>query len=172
MEIEIGDKIVILGDIHYPDRVDTIDQKLIDTITSLGIEKYIFTGDLTEYEVIDRFNPEQYLVVQGNMDQFRTIKIACIDIEHYRLVITHGDIVKPRGDLNIIRSLLEKWNGDIFISGHTHIPMLQRIEDKIVFNPGSFSFTATFGVIEFRMKEIFIELRHREKIETQIRIPF
>ena len=27
--------------------------------------------------------------------------------------------------------------GEIFIQGHTHIPMLQRLNDKIVGNPGS-----------------------------------
>ncbi|MCS7122703.1 MAG: YfcE family phosphodiesterase [Candidatus Micrarchaeota archaeon] len=172
MKINIGDRIGVLGDIHYPDRVDSIDSQMVQYISSLGIRNYIFTGDLTDYEVIEFFRPEQYIVVKGNMDEFISIKIACIDIGSHRMVITHGDIVKPRGDLNVIKSILDRFNGDIFISGHTHIPLLQRLEDRIIFNPGSFSFTETFGIIELKDQEINIQLRHRDRVQSQLTIPY
>ncbi|ACS86339.1 phosphodiesterase [Musicola paradisiaca] len=63
-----------------------------------------------------------------------------------RLFLTHGHLFHPqqRPALNA---------GDVLVYGHTHIPVAERCDDIVCFNPGSASlpkggFPASYGVLE------------------------
>ncbi len=51
-----------------------------------------------------------------------------------RIVITHGHLVESQEEKSEMAARLR---ADIFISGHTHIPVLERIGKTIFLNPGS-----------------------------------
>ena len=76
------------------------------------------------------------IAVRGNCDTFYgygTLPFPPVSRElqlyGHRVVITHGDRLSPE-DFSL-------GSGDIFISGHTHVPSLRQ-EDGVVFcNPGS-----------------------------------
>ena len=42
-------------------------------------------------------------------------------------------------DIYIIKTIYQKMYGDIFLCGHTHVGSLEKIEGKIIANPGSIS---------------------------------
>ncbi len=51
-----------------------------------------------------------------------------------RIVITHGHLVETQEEKS---EMAAKLRADIFISGHTHVPVLERIGRTIFLNPGS-----------------------------------
>ena len=51
-----------------------------------------------------------------------------------RIVITHGHLVGTQEEKS---EMAAKLKADIFISGHTHVPVLERIGKTIFLNPGS-----------------------------------
>ena len=54
-------------------------------------------------------------------------------INNFRFLVSHGHILKKDEWLE----LGKKWKINFLISGHTHIPLLERIENIIILNPGS-----------------------------------
>lgn len=68
------------------------------------------------------------------------------------IFITHGhlDQFKDKSFLN---------QGSIFVSGHTHIPVIEEIDGIIMFNPGSISlpkggFEPSYGIITTKIVEV------------------
>ena len=51
-----------------------------------------------------------------------------------RIVITHGHLVETQEEKSEMAARLK---ADIFISGHTHVPVLERIGKTVFLNPGS-----------------------------------
>ncbi|MEM0356333.1 MAG: YfcE family phosphodiesterase [Candidatus Anstonellales archaeon] len=173
MRFQPGDRIGILGDIHYPDRIDRIPEHMLRSFREFNTNKIIFTGDLTSYDdVIDEFNPEEYIVVKGNIDEFIAPRIVIVDIGINRILITHGDIIKPRGDREKIFNMMKSLDANIFISGHTHIPILINESNRLIFNPGSFSMTYSFGILEINMNFIKFELFKDNKIIASETVPY
>jgi hypothetical protein len=108
----------------------------------------IICGDLTPSSqnfstIFSQLNNDLYMV-KGNCDNAYDFSIANINIpariqiENFfnkNVLITHGDIIK-----NPSQSSIELNCGDIFISGHTHVPQLYTDENGvIILNPGSLS---------------------------------
>lgn len=51
-----------------------------------------------------------------------------------RVVVTHGHLVETQEEKT---EMAAKLKADIFISGHTHVPVIERIGQTIFVNPGS-----------------------------------
>lgn len=113
-------------------------------------QKILIAGDLCppeslEFKTLLREEAET-LLVRGNCDSSYAFSNAGINLPplvqrlkwgEKTLVMTHGDrFPSPYG--------LDMESGDIFISGHTHIPHVVRQEDGILtINPGSTTFPRT-----------------------------
>jgi putative phosphoesterase len=59
-----------------------------------------------------------------------------------RIIACHGETLDRDKMLNIAR----RYKADIFISGHTHIPLLERVGGAVLLNPGSPSLPKGEGV--------------------------
>ena len=55
-----------------------------------------------------------------------------------RVVITHGHLVETQEEKS---EMAERLQADIFISGHTHVSVVERVGKTIFLNPGSPSFS-------------------------------
>lgn len=82
------------------------------------------------------------LIARGNCDSevdqtFLNIPICypflLYQIENLRIIASHGHIFKKEEWIEIGK----KWKINILISGHTHIPVLEKIDELIILNPGS-----------------------------------
>ena len=58
---------------------------------------------------------------------------AVVEIGGLRLVIQHGHNLSPED----IRRLAGKYGADVFITGHTHLPVIERLDAGVHLNPGS-----------------------------------
>lgn len=54
---------------------------------------------------------------------------ALINNANRSIMMTHGHIIDPKN--------AKDFNTDLFISGHTHLPVLVRHESQVILNPGS-----------------------------------
>lgn len=114
-ESEKADKLVILGDTSA--KMSESDNFLISDILN----------NLKEKVEIIRENCDTY-----EFEELLETKMLGMDnlyINGKFVTVTHGHYYNQYE--------LPSNCGEIFIQGHTHIPMLQRLNDKIIANPGS-----------------------------------
>ncbi len=112
---ENADKLVILG----------------DTMNS--------TNEMVNYKIAELLNliRDKLVVIRGNCDTFsfeEKLQFKILDMDQLYnngkfVTITHGHYYNCYE--------LPPNCGEIFIQGHTHVPMLQKQKDKILANPGS-----------------------------------
>lgn len=131
-------KILVVSDIHYPDRISKIPDlssfaKDVDAIFALG--------DFTSLEVLDYLNSFKKIVyaVFGNMDELLIKehlrdKIT-LNIGGLSFALTHGS-GGPKGIEDRIISMFEK-KYDAYVFGHTHQPLNKYVNETFLFNPGS-----------------------------------
>lgn len=136
-------KILVVSDIHG-------DYKTLDFILKKeNFEKLIVLGDLFNYNLkkeslndikiinLLQKNKDRLILIKGNCDKFIDYEkyglyaheIFTINLNNHNVTLTHGNKYK--------RGFLPSFHGEIFLSGHTHIPSLTK-EPKIIYaNPGS-----------------------------------
>ena len=138
-------KVMCISDIHG--NIECLKQT-IEKYKEENAEKLIILGDFSSYyfsssdfEVAEILNnmAGSIIAVKGNCDStqadelfnfglgyLKTIEVNCI-----KVTLTHGHIYN--------RNNLPENCGEIFLSGHTHVGMIEKIGDKIIANPGSIS---------------------------------
>ena len=138
-------KAMCISDIHGS--IENL-KKVIDIYREENAEKLIILGDFSGYyfsssdfEVAEILNnmASSIIAVKGNCDSVQADELfnfglgylKTIDINGIKVTLTHGHIYN--------RNNLPENCGDIFLFGHTHVGMIEKIEDKIIANPGSIS---------------------------------
>lgn len=128
----------LISDTHIPDRAKEIPQKVIDSFKD--VELILHAGDLTSPEVIEELEKiAPVMAVQGNMDRMNGIKLPkarIIEVEELRIGLVHGEVY-PRADTQQLLYLARELNADILVSGHSHQPKIEQIENVLLLNPGS-----------------------------------
>ena len=71
-------------------------------------------------------------------------KILDREIRERKITMVHGSPSDPLGDYvfpwtpeHVFEEFLEKTGAEILIMGHSHVPFVKKISDKLVLNPGS-----------------------------------
>ena len=163
--------IQIISDIHGNA------QSLIQALsTPVLIDLVILVGDylnhgprnpiLEEYDPIltsETLNKLQVpiIAVRGNCDS--EVDQALLDFpmmnddsymrfRNNLIYITHGHLFNPQEDI------LKK-KVDLYISGHTHLAGIERLDKQVLFNPGSISLPkgklkSTYGIIQHNLLEL------------------
>ena len=138
-------KIMCISDIHG--NIECLN-KAIERYIEENAEKLIILGDFSGYyfsssdfEVAEILNNMARIIiaVKGNCDSsqadelfnFELGYLKTIDVNGIKVTLTHGHMYN--------RNNLPENCGDIFLSGHTHIGNIEKINGKIIANPGSIS---------------------------------
>ncbi|MBQ3146090.1 MAG: phosphodiesterase [Clostridia bacterium] len=138
-------KVMCISDIHG--NIECLN-RAIERYREENAEKLIILGDFSSYyfsssdfEVAEILNnmAGAIIAVKGNCDStqadelfnFSLGYLKTIDINGIKVTLTHGHIYN--------RNSLPENCGKIFLSGHTHIGMLEQIGERIIANPGSIS---------------------------------
>lgn len=90
----------------------------------------------------------EFHCVAGNCDVGAPNKEKIIEVCGKVIFLTHGDLYGVKQSYSKILYKAQEYNADIAVFGHTHIPYFEKIDDIILFNPGSVRYTRTYGVIE------------------------
>ena len=73
------------------------------------------------------------------------------------------EYVPPEAPEYVFRDLFNYTKSDIIILGHTHVPFVKRIDEKLIFNPGSvgqprdFDSRASYAILDTKTKELEIK---------------
>ena len=128
----------LISDTHIPDRARIIPQKVLDEFKDVDL--IIHAGDLTVQAVIDELEDiAPVMAVQGNMDRVAGLnlpKARVIDVEGLKIGVAHGEVY-PRADTQQLLYLARQLEVDILVTGHSHQPKIEQIEDVLLINPGS-----------------------------------
>lgn len=107
--------------------------KNVDILIHLGDN----SSDIEQFKKI--FNGEIY-VVDGNCDyRGEYPKELIIDVNSKKIFLTHGDLYGVKSGLNNIFYKGKELGADIVLYGHSHIEVIERVEDILIMNPGSVS---------------------------------
>ncbi len=159
-------KIMVISDIHG--KAPAL-KKVLDIYREENCSLLLILGDILYHgprnplpegyapqEVVALLNPlkSEILAARGNCDsevdqmllEFPIMgDSAQLQLENRRLVLTHGHLEGPGVALPL--------KGEIRLSGHTHIPVLEIKEGVCFFNPGSISLPKggnppSYGIID------------------------
>lgn len=131
-------RILVLGDFHMPGRAKEIPRIIWDFVSKQEFDLIFCTGDLTSESVLTQLRHlGPVKAVRGNMDYLDLPDHQIVTINDFKIGMTHGHFVYPRGNLKQLFSIAKKMKVDIFITGHTHSEFLEKVENVIIVNPGS-----------------------------------
>lgn len=102
-----------------------------------GVYLILHAGDVCGDEVLDELNLiAPVAAVAGNCDPADDPRLpARIErtIEGVRIHVSHGhELGVPRPN-----KLLEAYDADVVIYGHTHVPLVNRVSGRLLLNPGA-----------------------------------
>lgn len=136
-------KLLILSDVHGDY------ESLYKIIKNEYFDELIVLGDLFSYGYGLKKDEEKHIInllqkyknklilIKGNCDIFinyETFNLQAFDVitlpfNEHLITFTHGN--------RYSKGFLPEYHGDVFISGHTHIPMMSKERGIIYANPGS-----------------------------------
>lgn len=146
-------KIAFIGDTHKNKYSINLALKKIN---ELKADIVIHLGDcIDDIEVIKAGFQGEVLGVVGNCDcTSRFPNNQVIDINRKKIFFTHGDLYGVKNSLSSILYKGEEVGADIILFGHTHISMMEEVNNIILMNPGSipkpspWSVTGCVGLID------------------------
>jgi len=128
----------LISDTHIPDRAKQIPEKVLESFENVDL--IIHAGDLTTRAVIDELEKIAPVVaIQGNMDRVAGLdlpKAQVIEAEGMKIGVAHGEVY-PRADTQQLLYLAKELNANILVTGHSHQPKIEQVEDVLLLNPGS-----------------------------------
>ena len=128
----------LISDTHIPDRARQIPEKVLESFENVDL--IIHAGDLTTRAVIDELEKIAPVVaIQGNMDRVAGLdlpKAQVIEAEGMKIGVAHGEVY-PRADTQQLLYFAKELNANILVTGHSHQPKIEQVEDVLLLNPGS-----------------------------------
>ncbi|MDY0359975.1 MAG: YfcE family phosphodiesterase [Desulforegulaceae bacterium] len=134
MELIFG----VVSDTH----LDEADEELyfLNNVVFKDVSTVIHLGDIVKLGVLDAFFDKKIYAVSGNMDGIDVRKkfpfIEKINISGINTLLLHSDGYGS----DLFNSLIKEFSDfNLFLYGHTHKPLINKIGKYVFFNPGSFS---------------------------------
>jgi len=128
-------KVGILSDTH-----GWLDPELVDVFRDKQVDLLIHAGDIGTQEVVDQLESIAPLqVVKGNIDggELRFLPEICVFSVGPRKIVLRHIAGSPRSPNMAARALIAEHQPDIFICGHSHIPVVGRVKGALWVNPGA-----------------------------------
>lgn len=163
-------RIGLIADTHLPSLVRSLDElgpQIGDVLR--GVDLILHGGDVTAPSVIEwcaQFAP--ILIAEGNNDLFddaRMAKRQLLDVNGWRIGMTHELRPESRPIEEILRSSLQGERVDILIGGDTHVERLEHREGTLLMNSGSpilphhlSTRLGTLGILEVKPGRIHAEI--------------
>jgi putative phosphoesterase len=128
----------IISDTHIPERASRIPENVLNAFKN--VDMILHAGDLVSYEVLDELKKiAPTKCSQGNMDRAYGIKLPqkiSFEAEGLKIGLNHGEVY-PRGDTQQLKYIAMEMGAEILITGHTHWPFINEVDDILLLNPGS-----------------------------------
>ncbi len=151
-------KIVVLSDTHIPVRAAKLPDKVLEEIKDADL--VLHAGDFQTVEVVQELEKLGKLAaVHGNMDSDdvaeKLPEKVIVEIKNgdkeFKIGIVHGYGAPDGMGQRVLEMFEEKL--DCIVFGHSHQPFNEKINNTLMFNPGSptdtvFATINTFGILK------------------------
>lgn len=133
-----------------------------------GVELILHAGDVGAGVLPELRTIAPVLAVRGNTDRVDDPELASSierEFDGIRVHVSHGhELGSPRP-----AALLQAYDADVIVYGHTHQPLIERLGDRWVVNPGSagpqrFHLPASVALMTLRDGGITVELVDLEEV--------
>lgn len=121
-----GELVLILGDMHIPQRASKIPAPFKRMLVPNKMQHVICTGNISpeQYEELRGLAPSLH-VVAGDFDDSNTTgmmfpETSVLQVGAFRVGVIHGHQILPWKSQEAIQRMRRKMNVDILVSGHTH----------------------------------------------------
>ena len=124
----------LISDTHITEKRGELPQNVIGKFK--GVDLIVHAGDITQQKVIDELETvAPVIAVLGNNDKLDLNETEVFPAENFKIAINHG--TKCSNDFDKLSKLAHDLNVDVLITGHTHRPHCEIIDDVLFINPGS-----------------------------------
>jgi hypothetical protein len=129
-----------------------------------GVDGILHAGDIGDPDILTELEAiAPVTAVSGNTDgpaiAARVPEVAMLEVGDRRITIVHGHrLGSPTPEL--LRSAHPE--ADIVVFGHTHVPTVRWIDDRLFLNPGA------AGPARFRLKPSIALLRLEERVHAEV----
>ncbi len=128
----------ILSDTHIPERASKIPEKVFSVFKN--VDMILHAGDLVSFDVVNELEKIAPIKCsQGNMDRVYGVKLpknVVFEAEGFKIGLNHGEVY-PRGDTQQLKYIAMEMGVEILITGHTHWPFINKVDNILLLNPGS-----------------------------------
>lgn len=132
-------KIIILSDTHIPTRAKHLPKILLNACE--GADYILHAGDWQNLDVFFELSAyAETIGVAGNVDPWEIVdrfgKKKIMTVENLKIGIVHGDGIKKTTEQRALETFADD-DVDLILFGHSHIPLVKKINGVTLFNPGS-----------------------------------
>lgn len=149
-------KIGVISDTHIPANAQEIPRQVLEDFATCDM--ILAAGDLVDLKVLEalRKTCPEVVAVYGNMDspavRAKLRDKAIVSAGKYRIGLTHG-FGHPADLVRVVGELFKPDRVDVIVFGHSHIPLNEKKDGILYFNPGSptdrvFAPYNSYGIIE------------------------
>ncbi|MCF0226425.1 MAG: metallophosphoesterase [Methanobrevibacter sp.] len=128
----------LISDTHIPDRAKELPEKVFESFENVDI--ILHAGDVTSTEVLDKLGEiAPVIAIQGNTDRYVGLELPkseIVEANGIKIGLVHGEVY-PRADTQQLLYLAKQLGVNILVSGHSHQPKIEQVEDVLLLNPGS-----------------------------------
>lgn len=154
--------ILIIGDLHIPQRKLVIPDQFLKLIVPGKLDKVICVGNLTTQDQMAWLKTlcKDITAVAGDYDEKMNdvSERATLTAGNFKIGVIHGHQVLPWGDPERLGSIGREMNVDILVSGQTHVASVSSYENILFLNPGSltgaYSNTSTKSTPSFMVLDV------------------
>jgi putative phosphoesterase len=140
-KVSTGDstlKLGILSDSHV-NKISDLPKKALEILKNVDL--IIHAGDYYDKTLVDELKKlANFEGVSGNMDP-KNVKnslpeIKILELKGFKIGVTHP--FEGGAPYDLVERIREKFKQiDVIVYGHSHVPMNERIDGVLFFNPGS-----------------------------------
>ena len=147
-------KIGVIGDTHGS--VQAIRQVLQKTVP---VKQWLHTGDYAhDANILATSTSLPVVAVRGNGDGWESpAKLDIfLEFEGFKVWVTHGNKYLRNGGVQELAWWGHKFEVNVVVFGHTHVPLVQEETGLLLFNPGSpvlprGGFPPSFGILTLKV---------------------
>ncbi|KAJ1822432.1 Vacuolar protein sorting-associated protein 29 [Coemansia sp. RSA 2599] len=162
--------VLVLGDIHIPQRAADIPAKFRKLLVPGKIDQILCTGNLTDratYEYLRSITPDLH-IARGEYDdktQSYPISVKVTQQQELTIGLLNGHYAVPcNGDVDSLASIARQMDVDVLVTGNTHRFEAYEEQGRFFINPGSV--TGAWGALEMNPVPSFVlmEVKGRQVV--------
>ncbi|KAJ1641931.1 Vacuolar protein sorting-associated protein 29 [Coemansia asiatica] len=162
--------ILVLGDIHIPQRAADIPAKFRKLLVPGKIDQILCTGNLTDratYDYLHSITPDLH-ISRGEFDdktQNHPISIKVTQQNDLTIGLLNGHLSVPcNGDVDSLAGIARQMDVDVLVTGNTHRFEAYEEQGRFFINPGSV--TGAWGAVEMNPVPSFVlmEVKGRQVV--------